>query len=514
MKRVLQYILHEVKEGRLSKPGAVELAREIHTQGKLDQPPVPYPLLHRNASDLSAQRFSTRLNGDEAYLHGVNGARVLPEAAHLEIARAAVAAVTGDDTQDQVRLEQVEWLQPVVVGSDGLDLHVELFAEEDGKTGYEIYSGAAEAEDEARLIHSHGCFAIGAIEEQTIEPEIPAENIFDTLQTGNVQLTPVWEPAVVGEPAVSWPSPADRVVIVGGTSARLAALREYYPHAQHLNIPPKTTREIIGEQLRAVGNVDHIIWLAPEEQPASLTADALIEGQQHGVMQCFHLIKALLALGYGSRILGWTVITTQVQAIHPNETVNPTHASVHGLVGSMAKEYAKWRIRLVDLEAGREPHISEVFSLPPDRRAHAWISRNGGWYQHQLIRTQSAAPVQKSLFRSGGVYVIIGGAGEVGQLFSEYLVRAYRAQIVWIGRREKDAAVQAKLDRLAALGAAGQYISADAADRGALQRACEEVKQRYGEIHGVVHAAMVFSNHSLEQIDEDNSRPHFQPRWT
>src|SRR5882757_7186863 len=119
MKRVLQYILHEVKEGRLSKPGAVELAREIHTQGNVDQLSVLHPLLHRNTSDLSAQRFSARLSGEEAYLHGVNGARVLPEVAHLEMARAAVAAAAGEDTQDRVRLEQVEWLQPVVVGPDG-----------------------------------------------------------------------------------------------------------------------------------------------------------------------------------------------------------------------------------------------------------------------------------------------------------------------------------------------------------------------------------------------------------
>src|SRR6185369_10715515 len=46
------------------------------------------------------------------------------------------------------------------------------------------------------------------------------------------------------------------------------------------------------------------------------------------------------------------------------------------------------------------------------------------------------------------------------------------------------------------------YISADAADRNALQQACAEVKQRYGKISGVVHAAMVFSSQSLAELDE------------
>ena len=168
MKRVLQYILHEFKEGRLSKPGAVELTREIHTQGMLDQPYVLHPPLHRNTSDLSAQRFSTRLSGEEFYLrdHVVSGARVLPGVAHLEMARAAVAAATGEDAQDGMRLQQVVWLRPVVVGPDGLDLHVELFAEEDGKIGYEIYSGVAGGNDEDRVIHSQGRAVVGSIVKQ------------------------------------------------------------------------------------------------------------------------------------------------------------------------------------------------------------------------------------------------------------------------------------------------------------------------------------------------------------
>ena len=89
-----------------------------------------HPLLHRNTSDLSAQRFSTRLSGEEFYLrdHVVGGSRVLPGVAHLEMARAAVAAAAGEDAQAGVRLEQVAWLRPVVVGAEGLELHVELFA--------------------------------------------------------------------------------------------------------------------------------------------------------------------------------------------------------------------------------------------------------------------------------------------------------------------------------------------------------------------------------------------------
>ena len=76
---------------------------------------VPYPLLHRDESEPSAKRFSTYLSGNEFYLRVLNGTRVLPDAVHLEMARAAVGAATRADAQAEVRLEQVEWLVPVVV---------------------------------------------------------------------------------------------------------------------------------------------------------------------------------------------------------------------------------------------------------------------------------------------------------------------------------------------------------------------------------------------------------------
>ena len=81
---------------------------------------IPHPPLHRNVSDASSQRFSTRLSGEEPYLREVNGGRVLPEVAHLELARAAVTSAAGDTGAPEVRLEQVEWFEPVVVGAEGL----------------------------------------------------------------------------------------------------------------------------------------------------------------------------------------------------------------------------------------------------------------------------------------------------------------------------------------------------------------------------------------------------------
>jgi polyketide synthase PksM len=93
----------------------------------------------------------------------------------------------------------------------------------------------------------------------------------------------------------------------------------------------------------------HVFWLAPHHPQLMLTQESILAAQQQGVLVCFRLIKALLQLGYGNHTLRWTVITRQTRTLYASETGHPTHASLLGLFGSLAKEYSHWSIQQVDL---------------------------------------------------------------------------------------------------------------------------------------------------------------------
>jgi NAD(P)-dependent dehydrogenase (short-subunit alcohol dehydrogenase family) len=102
--------------------------------------------------------------------------------------------------------------------------------------------------------------------------------------------------------------------------------------------------------------------------------------------------------------------------------------------------------------------------------------------------------------------MVIGGAGGIGKVWSEYLIRRYQAQMIWIGRHNVDAGIEASLSRLATLGPRPHYITADASDRSALQQAYEEIKRNFGRIHGVAHSAIVLLDQSLANMDEERFR--------
>ncbi|HKP96476.1 MAG TPA: SDR family NAD(P)-dependent oxidoreductase, partial [Fibrobacteria bacterium] len=77
-----------------------------------------HPLLHRNSSDLERQSYVSTFTGEELFLadHRVEGSRVLPAVAYLEMVRAALAqALPRDRAAGVLEIRDAVWAQPIVV---------------------------------------------------------------------------------------------------------------------------------------------------------------------------------------------------------------------------------------------------------------------------------------------------------------------------------------------------------------------------------------------------------------
>ncbi len=121
-----------------------------------------HPLLHRNTSDWQGLRFSSTFDGGEFFFadHRLRGEPVLPAAACLEMARAAVAQAAGGQA-GQVRLRHVVWIQPFTISQPGRTLHASLQAAEPGGIRFEIYTGES---PESKVAISQGSAQYGAPE--------------------------------------------------------------------------------------------------------------------------------------------------------------------------------------------------------------------------------------------------------------------------------------------------------------------------------------------------------------
>ncbi|MCX7747899.1 MAG: SDR family NAD(P)-dependent oxidoreductase [Clostridia bacterium] len=133
-----------------------------------------HPLLHKNTSTFSLQRFSSIFIGEEFFLsdHVIKEQRILPGAACLEMVREAVKQAAGDldEAKTGIEIRNVVWVNPVAVGDNPLQVHVGLFYEEDGKISYEIYSDPADR-DKDRVIYCQGVAVVHSL------TEVPGLNI-------------------------------------------------------------------------------------------------------------------------------------------------------------------------------------------------------------------------------------------------------------------------------------------------------------------------------------------------
>jgi polyketide synthase PksM len=149
-----------------------------------------HPLLHQNTSNFSEQRFSSTLTGQEFFLsdHVVKGQRVLPGVAYLEMARAAVEQAVGslEEGQTGIRLKNVVWARPIVVGDQPNRVHIGLFPEDNGDITYNIYSESETGNTEP-VVYSQGSAVLSLITEvPTLDLEALkvqcCQNVFSSAQ--------------------------------------------------------------------------------------------------------------------------------------------------------------------------------------------------------------------------------------------------------------------------------------------------------------------------------------------
>src|SRR5512138_1339199 len=87
---------------------------------------------------------------------------------------------------------------------------------------------------------------------------------------------------------------------------------------------------------------------------------------------------------------------------------------------------------------------------------------------------------------SGKVAVVIGGTGELCGAMAEGLAGA-GAEVVLVGRNEEKA--KPRLERMAAAGGKGYFVSAEASEKAPLQQLLDTVLKRSGRIDIVVNGA-------------------------
>jgi enoyl-CoA hydratase/carnithine racemase/NAD(P)-dependent dehydrogenase (short-subunit alcohol dehydrogenase family)/acyl carrier protein len=218
----------------------------------------------------------------------------------------------------------------------------------------------------------------------------------------------------------------------------------------------------------------------------------------------FAVVKALIEANRLRAPLTLRAITLDCFRVHEEAPREDAAHGVRGLLQSLSREYPQVRVAQVDLSgddvaSGDGDWIAPALAAAETRTLRA--IRAGRTYQRALCPARSAAP-GASPFRRGGTYMVVGGASGVGLELVRHLRRSHDAKVAVVGRRPESDEIVRTLTAEGEYGREVLYLSAAVDDEPALTRAIEKARAQLGELHGVVHSAMVLEDCRLAEMDE------------
>ncbi|KTT62572.1 hypothetical protein NS383_23680, partial [Pseudomonas oryzihabitans] len=323
---------------------------------------------------------------------------------------------------------------------------------------------------------------------------VPAATHQPAVPVGNLLLTPVWEALAMQACA---PLPGATLVL-GADDATLRSLRQSASQVLDCPVMPGASVEQWCERLQGLPAFDRVILLLPAGSSGPAGDERLIDAQQALAVQQLRLVQALQRCGHGQRALHYVVVTREACS---EASPQPAHAGVHGFVGSLANEMPHWHVQALDLD-GTEAFAWAHLAVQPAEAGQVSRRLYEGTWEGRRLMVHDPVDTDRSPYRRGGVYVVVGGSGGIGRVWSEAVARDHGAQVVWLGRRPADAAIEAACDTVAQQGPRPLYLSVDASDGAQLRQAREVVLRHFGRIDGLVHSAIVLDDRGLASMSE------------
>jgi acyl transferase domain-containing protein len=244
-------------------------------------------------------------------------------------------------------------------------------------------------------------------------------------------------------------------------------------------------------------------------------ADAA-ELETSGFWSLMYLARALGELELEQRVR-IAVAVRGLAEVTGSEEVVPEAALVLGPCRVVPQEYPRLACRAIDLGpagATSAGELAQRLLAEMDPRLFDETVQQVVAYRPPHRWAQTFAPVRlagsgEAPLRQGGVYLVTGGLGGIGSTIAQYLARTVGARLVLLGRtrlpepeawdaelasRSTDDPTALKIRRLRQLEALGANVVAVAADvtrAEDVRAAVELARERFGALHGVIHAAGV-----------------------
>lgn len=221
-------------------------------------------------------------------------------------------------------------------------------------------------------------------------------------------------------------------------------------------------------------------------------------------MSLNHSIDELLSISidslfYVAKTLINRKINTNISLLYFHqgslEEMEPQYGAVAGFLRSLSIEMPSFLVKSIGYqEIGTKEMYLQLIEQEIKDPSNIDI-----FYDHQFVRYIRAYQPYKSahihssqnLLKNGGIYLITGGAGNIGIIMAGYLLSKVKCNIILTGRSTLSESKKEKLHQLEQEGSTVIYVESDITNKESIQKLIVEIKKRYGSVDGIIHSAGV-----------------------
>ncbi|RKZ83882.1 MAG: hypothetical protein DRR19_18500 [Candidatus Parabeggiatoa sp. nov. 1] len=267
----------------------------------------------------------------------------------------------------------------------------------------------------------------------------------------------------------------------------------------------------------------HLWTLTTNEYPES-QLEGLEKAQEFGFYSLLFLAQAFGKPNVTDEIQ-ITVVSNHLQPVIGSEKLCPEKATLLGPVRTIPQEYPNITCRSIDVvvpEPGSslaEKLISQLMAeltAPSSDRIIAYRAHERWVQSFEPFRLEHPLEKIPPRLREGGVYLITGGLGGIGLVLAEYLAKTVRAKLIlttrsyfprreewpgWLSTHDAKDSISRKIlkiQQIEQLGAEVWIVGVDVTHMQYMQEVIMRAKERFGAIHGVIHAAGVYPEGSIQ----------------
>ena len=336
-------------------------------------------------------------------------------------------------------------------------------------------------------------------------------------------------------------TPGDGFARVAGEDGDVYRLRP--GHAEDFE---ELLAHLAGRRLR---RVVHLLNAAPVSEDAGGDGDAgeatFRAAQERGFYSLIALVQALGRKKAMSGGLEIDLVSHGVHEVEEDDPLAPERSTLLGPAVVIPQEHPNLLVRTIDVDRpGSEKIVERLLTeLLGGAEDLVVVHRGDERRVRAHERLEMPAADKAHDFRQEGVYLVTGGLGGIGLALAEHLAKSVRARLVltrrtplppreewddWLaahggadageGEGENTDKTSRAIVRVRALEEAGAEVivaAADVADETAMRAVVEGAVERFGTIHGVIHAAGVLDQDSFKTVQltgREECELHFGPK--